>query len=121
MAWRYERVTVLSVHDGDTCDVEIDRGFREKVAMEIRCYGYNAIELSDPGGVEARAHFIELLEKAKRPDGFITMESYKNDRHDKYGGRWLGVFLFPDGTSVNEKMVADGFGKPYFGRGVKPT
>jgi endonuclease YncB( thermonuclease family) len=45
--------TVVGVHDGDTCTLDIDLGFRTHRIQPVRLAGCNARELADPGGQEA--------------------------------------------------------------------
>lgn len=57
--------TVLSVHDGDTIQVEIDLGFRVTFKETIRFYGLNAPELK---------HRNELNKLVPNPAGHKTLE-----------------------------------------------
>lgn len=45
--------TVVSVHDGDTLDLEIDFGFKISQTQTVRLFGINAPELKEPLGPKA--------------------------------------------------------------------
>jgi hypothetical protein len=58
--------TVVDVHDGDTINVIVDRGFRRYVGnaehpKPIRLLGGAARELDEPGGPEAGDNLAKLL------------------------------------------------------------
>jgi endonuclease YncB( thermonuclease family) len=106
------QATVVDVHDGDTVRVLIDLGFSVRYAADVRLLGLNAIELGDPGGIEAKAHLQGLL------TGPVTVSTVKPD---KYGGRYDAVLTTADGANINNKMVADGYAAPWNGAGPKPV
>jgi endonuclease YncB( thermonuclease family) len=120
--YRFSRVEVLSVHDGDTARFRlasepVDVGFGMLVsgtteAFSCRLIGYAARELADPGGVEAREALAAFLGNGP---GLIV----ESVRWDKYGGRFDGVVTTPRGP-VAALMVAAGWGVPWDGRGPQP-
>lgn len=52
---------VLSVTDGDTLVMLLDRGGDDFWRVSVRLDGCNARELAAPGGVEARQHLVGLV------------------------------------------------------------
>lgn len=104
---------VISVHDGDTCEVNIDMGFKLWLCEQpIRLLGCNAIELKDPGGVEARDNLAGILTGAQ-----VVLRTVKPD---KYGGRMLAAIWLGDRDIVAE-LIASGWAAPWDGKGVKPV
>jgi endonuclease YncB( thermonuclease family) len=110
--FRYEYVTLIGVHDGDTLTADVDQGLHGWQRDEVfRLYGIQAPELSKPGGAEAREYLIGLLK-----DATIELQTFKNkrtnlDKKEKYG-RWLAVaWATKPGKSalnVNLAMVDSG-------------
>lgn len=114
--------TVLSVHDGDTLTARliadpVDVGFGTRVTASqdqvCRLLGMNARELAMPGGPEARDHLTALLGA-----GPLRVTSVK---WDKYGGRADCLIQLPDGTSVTDLMIRDGYALAWNGKGTKPV
>jgi micrococcal nuclease len=102
------RARVLSVHDGDTCKVEIDLGLMMwKHGETIRLARINAPELTGKSaklGKESRDHLKALIE------GKEILLSTSRDKREKYG-RYLGeIWLLSDGvyTNINDLLVANG-------------
>lgn len=122
--------TVLAVHDGDSLTVSIrlartrardaDLGFHIHAEhgwlvlhAPIRLLGCNAIELKDPGGVEAQQHLATVL-----PVG--TLVSLSTVATDKYA-RWDAAVTLPDGTDLVTGLIRDGWAAAWNGLGPKPT
>lgn len=121
---------VLAVHDGDTITVRVtlastrlkdtDLGFHvyaegRKLTLHIpvRLLGCNAIELNQPGGVEARDNLASLL-----PVGTpITLRTVATDKYARYDA----AITLPDGTDLVPKLIADGWAAPWNGQGPKPV
>lgn len=106
---------ILHWHDGDTCEVEIDVGWRiSKHREAIRLLGLYCAELKQPGGPEALAH-AEVLAPA---DTIVVLTSKALGKNALWTGaqeslsRTLGDIRLPDGRDFAATMVADGFGKP---------
>jgi endonuclease YncB( thermonuclease family) len=110
--YTYE-ATVVSVHDGDTCTLDLALGFWVTARMSCRLAGFNCIELADPGGREAGEHLAGLIP----PGSPVTVRSVKPD---KYAGRFDGVIYNLVGTNVNEQMITDGYAAPWAGSGPRP-
>ncbi|MEK7568763.1 MAG: thermonuclease family protein [Patescibacteria group bacterium] len=100
---------VTRIIDGDTIVVFVD-GVSEKV----RLIGVDTPETVDPRkpvqcfGEEASAFTRSLLLRAGVR---LEMDATQGDR-DKYGRLLRYVFL-PDGTLVNEEIIAEGYGHEY--------
>ena len=106
--------TVLSVHDGDTIAVDADMGMSVHFRTNVRFLGCNAIELSQPGGIEARDNLRTLL----APGTPIVMRTVKDD---KYGGRWLAAVSMPDGSDLISTLIAAHFAAAWDGTGTRPV
>lgn len=126
------RGQVLEVHDGDTVRIDLDLGVgsrhgdidlgfdvhitgrRLRLREDVRLYGCNAIELSQPGGPAAAAHLAALL-----PVG--TWVSVQTIKADKFGGRYDAKITLADGRDVTTVMCADGYAAAWDGVGPKPV
>ena len=104
------RASVLRVVDGDTVDVRVDLGFDVRMDMRLRLLGINAPERYTERGPAATAHLLGMLAAA----GLTVTVRTEKDRKEKYG-RYLATLLLPDGTNVNERMLADGHAVPMAG------
>lgn len=131
MAAQTHPATVLNVHDGDSIKVAIrlartrrrdsDLGFHIYTEhgwlvlhAAVRLLGCNAIELANPGGVEARDHLASLL-----PVGTLVTLSTVLD--DKYGGRFDAAAQLPDGSDLVAALIAEQWAAEWNGLGPKPT
>jgi micrococcal nuclease len=103
---------VISVHDGDTCTVDIDLGFKTWArGMVLRLDGINAPEMPTPEGKAAQVFLASVIQ-----DQQVIVRTRKSsglnpaDKEEKYG-RWLATVLTlpPAGINVNELMVTKGF------------
>jgi len=128
--YTYDAV-VKSVHDGDTITVDMDLGLDMTLRnFKIRLFGINCPELVTPEGKKAQAFLAQII-----PVGTAIVVETVKDKQEKYG-RYLGKLykavqgsptlklpvIRQDGTvSLNELLVENGFAKPYFGVGQKPT
>lgn len=101
------RVTLGDVHDGDTVWVTIDLGFYLAHRVPVRLAGINAPELAAPAGQQARDALIAFV--AAHPGQWLA-QTYKSGE-DKYR-RWLARLIAPDGTDLNNWMVASGHAVP---------
>ena len=100
---------VLRVIDGDTIVVTIN-----SKTEKVRLIGVDTPETVDPRkqvqcfGKEASAFTKQLLTNQT-----ITLESdITQENRDKYK-RLLRYVYLPDGTNVNKKIIADGYGFEY--------
>jgi len=112
--WTYPRATVAYVHDGDTLAADLDLGFSLKLRQLLRLDGCNAIELSQPGGLEARTNLTLLLPA----DGIVAVRVVGLD---KYAGRCDAQVALPDGRDLVTTLIAGQWAVPWNGLGPKPT
>ncbi len=95
MLLHHYKATVLSVHDGDTAHLRIDRGFG--LFWEVRCRfaGINAPELATPAGIVSRNWVAERLTGKDIWIGATTLDNY---------GRPLVTIYEPEPTTVDPKL-----------------
>jgi endonuclease YncB( thermonuclease family) len=117
---------VLSVHDGDTCKLNIDLGqginlvdrdfgfhfYVESKRLHLhetfRFFGINAPELATQAGKDALAYLLTLM-----PVGTaLRAKINKSPSQEKYG-RWLATLMLSDGRNVNELMISSGHAVAY--------
>jgi micrococcal nuclease len=96
---------VVTVHDGDTCTLDIDLGFQVTLRYNCRAYGINAPELNTAAGKLAR-DFARIILPALST---VTVTSHG---WDKYGGRFDGTITLPDGRDWADVMVTAGHAAP---------
>ena len=110
--------TVISFHDGDTGTLAIDLGFDVTFTTNIRLAGCNAIELSQPGGKEARDNINALLPAGSH----VVIASTKVD---KYGGRYDASIAYTTADGAEHDLVADliaqQWAAPWDGAGKAPV
>jgi endonuclease YncB( thermonuclease family) len=101
---------VVAIHDGDTVTFDIDLGFDHMISgldwngksrLSCRVYGINAPELSTPAGKIALAFALTIIHT-----GDICQ--VVSHGWDKYGGRFDGDILLPDGRDFGAVMIASG-------------
>lgn len=104
---------IIRWKDGDTCEVELDLGWRVSRHREtLRLLNLWCPELNEPGGLEATVHAYELA-----PPGTVVIVTSKAIGK---GALWAGAqeslsrtladIRLPDGRDFAVTMVADGFG-----------
>lgn len=113
------RVKVNRVVDGDTVDVDIDLGFNIVLTDErVRIMGIDTPESRTSDDVEkvfglaAKYRLIELLGEYAILK--TQVDKSGDDMKGKFG-RILGDFVAPDGRSVTEILIEEGYCVPYFG------
>lgn len=112
--------TVLSVHDGDTLDLDISMGFRiHNIQMVMRLAGVDAPELkrADRLGELSRDSVMTWL--IAHPGPYVAHT--EKDHAEKYGRILLAGLTASDGHELINDQLAAGFLKPYSGFGPKPT
>lgn len=111
------------VHDGDTIYVSLDLGFDhlisshdfdKKPRLACRVNGINSPELSTQAGKDALAYANTLL----KPGDRVKVVSHG---WDKFGGRFDGTIILPDGTDFAQRMIDAGHAVAWSGEGPKPT
>lgn len=115
--YEYRVKKVLKIVDGDTIDVDIDLGFNVSYTQRVRLAGIDTPEsrttdLKEKAlGLEVKEYLKHLLEDAED----IIIQTEKPDSSEKYG-RILGwLFINDEDTSLNEKMINDGYAWEYDG------
>ena len=101
---------VVAVHDGDTCTLDIDLGFDHIIKgqdldgatrLACRVFGINAPELSTAAGKSALAYALTIMPVGTK----VQVTSYG---WDKYGGRFDGSLILPNGSSFSDLMISSG-------------
>lgn len=109
-----------SIYDGDTFTALFIYK-NELIKYKCRCYGYDSPEMKPLITKENRDEEIKLAKKAKErflqlvnksPNGLIKIECLD---FDKYGRILVNVYNNVDVKSINNIMIDEGHGKPYFG------
>jgi micrococcal nuclease len=101
-------VTILTVIDGDTVDIEID-GQTERV----RLIGVNTPETKHPTkpiecfGPEASAYMTRLL-----PKGTEVRIERDEEARDRYGRMLLYLYRDSDNLFINLDLISRGYGTP---------
>jgi len=115
--YEYRVKEVLKIVDGDTIDVDIDLGFNVSYTQRVRLAGIDTPEsrttdLKEKAlGLEVKEYLKHLLDNAED----IVIQTEKPDSSEKYG-RILGwLFINDDDTSLNEKMINEGYAWEYDG------
>jgi micrococcal nuclease len=115
--YEYHVKKVLKIVDGDTIDVDIDLGFNVSFTQRVRLAGIDTPEsrttdLKEKAlGLESKEYLKNLLDTAQE----IVIQTEKPDSSEKYG-RILGwLFINDEDTSLNEKMISDGYAWEYDG------
>lgn len=98
-AWAF-MARAKSVHDGDSIQVRRKSGS----LVNVRLYGIDAPELMQPSGRDAQKLLASLA--ARRP---LNVQPVDKDRY----GRTVALVRLPDGTLLNEVMVAEGLAWVY--------
>jgi hypothetical protein len=112
--WSYPRATVVYVHDGDGVMADLDLGFGLKLRQMLRLDGCNAIELDQPGGVEARDHLAALLSVGTVvPVSVVSL--------DKFAGRCDAQITLSDGRDLVTVLIVGQWVAPWNGLGPKPV
>lgn len=90
-----EGFKVIGVKDGDTVELLMN----EK-PVTVRLYGVDCPEKNQDFGTQAK-NFASQLAFGK----FVKLNSKGNDRY----GRTIGEIILPDGKSLNQELVANGY------------
>ncbi len=112
--------TVVSVHDGDTLTCDIDLGFSTwRRNQHLRLAGISALELSMPGGIEARDYLRSILPAGTR----VMLRSYRAeaDPSDVMSfDRYVVRVRLPNGPDLTDRLVLDGYAVLWDGK-TKPA
>lgn len=107
--------TITGIRDADTVHVGVvDPLLSTTVVLAVRITGVNARELSEPGGMEARAALA-----AELPVG--TTVTLRAVRPDKYAGRVDAHLTTAAGVDIAAWLVGQGWAAAWNGVGPKPV
>lgn len=116
----FYRAVVRSVYDGDTLRVDIDMGLglwnrgQDGKGVILRLYGCNAPELKGASSEQGKrsADFLKHL----LPEGTAVLIRTFRDEKDVYGRYLANVFLQGQPSSVNDRLVKEGYAEEkYYG------
>lgn len=104
---------ILDWIDGDTCDLEIDLGFRILVKVRVRLYGINSPEIKGETreeGLRAKA----FVEDNCKPGSAVVVKTYK-DKQEKFGRYLAEIWFNYNGlnTCLNELLIQKGLAQKY--------
>jgi endonuclease YncB( thermonuclease family) len=111
-------VYIFDVHDGDTVKflalidntvIKLSLRLLGIDTPEIR-NGAKLIEDEKKAGLMARDRLAELISFPKQKLTKIVIRDW-----DKFGGRVLGEIILDSGESAADVLIAEGYGKPYYG------
>ena len=106
---------IVRVVDGDTVDVDIDLGFSHWIHNErIRLYGVDTPECRTRDAEEKAAGLLAkaFVEDALHVGGTYTLSTKEKGKF----GRYLGVIMLSDRTSINAALVTEHLAVAYFGQ-----
>ena len=86
---------VIGIKDGDTIEI-----LKDNQPVTVRLYGVDAPEKNQPYGTQAKNFASELA--------FGKQVELNEKGQDRYG-RTIGEIILPDGKSLNQELVANGF------------
>tara|TARA_R100000951_G_scaffold28911_1_gene24813 strand:+ start:8600 stop:9007 length:408 start_codon:yes stop_codon:yes gene_type:complete len=106
---------IVRVVDGDTVDVDIDLGFDTwKCGERIRLYGVDTPECRTRDAEEKAAGLAakDYVKRLLHDGGTYTLTTKEKGKF----GRYLGVILLEDGTSINAALVKENLAVAYHGQ-----
>jgi len=106
---------IVRVVDGDTIDVDIDLGFDTwRCGERIRLYGVDTPECRTRDADEKAAGFLakEFVEDTLHVGETYTLTTKEKGKF----GRYLGVIMLSDKTSINAALVKEHLAVPYHGQ-----
>ena len=109
---------IVRVVDGDTIDVDIDLGFDTwRCGERIRLYGVDTPECRTRDADEKAAGFLakEFVEDTLHVGETYTLTTKEKGKF----GRYLGVIMLSDKTSINAALVKEHLAVPYTGQNKK--
>jgi micrococcal nuclease len=106
---------IIRVVDGDTVDVDIDLGFDTwKCGERIRLYGVDTPQCRTRDAEEKAAGLLakKFVEDALHVGGTYILSTREKGKF----GRYLGVIMLSDKTSINAALVKERLAVPYYGQ-----
>ena len=102
---------IYKVYDGDTCTL-LFRWKKQNINISCRIFGIDTPELRTKNLKEKKAGY----EAKKFLQGLILEKilRVKFSKNGKYGRPLIEIFL-PNGQSISDIMISNGYAKPYFG------
>ena len=101
--------------DGDTIDLDIDLGFGTwRCGERIRLYGVDTPECRTRDAKEKAAGLLakKFVEEALHVGGSYKLQTKEKGKF----GRYLGVIILNDKTSINATLVSEHLAVPYHGQ-----
>ena len=106
---------IVRVVDGDTVDVDVDLGWSTfRCGERIRLYGVDTPECRTRDAQEKQAGLAAKDYVTRRLQLGVTYTLTTKEK-GKFG-RYLGVILLEDGTSINEALVEENLAVAYHGQ-----
>jgi micrococcal nuclease len=109
---------IVRVVDGDTVDVDIDLGFNHWIHGErIRLFGVDCPECrsTDPKEKAAGLAAKNFVKGLLHDGGTYTLTTKEKGKF----GRYLGVIMLTNKTSINAALVTENLAVPYHGQSKK--
>lgn len=106
---------IVRVIDGDSIILDIDLGFSHWIHGEsIRLYGVDCPECRSRDKEEKAAGLLAkgFVEEALHVGGTYTLTTKQKGKF----GRYLGVIMLSDKTSINAALVSEHLAVPYYGQ-----
>ena len=106
---------IVRVIDGDSIIIDIDLGFSHWIHNEsIRLYGVDTPECRTRDAEEKAAGLLakKFVEDALHVGGTYTLTTKEKGKF----GRYLGVIMLSDRTSINAVLVTEHLAVAYFGQ-----
>lgn len=110
----YPVAQIIEIHDGDTVRMWVDQGFGGWQKEWIRLQSVSAQELSKPGGPEAKANLVKIIND-NATDGWVKLVtfwspgSYKEIKEERTFIRYVGRLIshaMVDIGEVQASMIA---------------
>jgi micrococcal nuclease len=106
---------IVRVIDGDSIIIDIDLGFSHWIHGErIRLYGVDTPECRTSDAEEKAAGLLakEFVEETLHVGETYTLTTKEKGKF----GRYLGVIMLSDKTSINAALVKERLAVPYYGQ-----
>ena len=103
---------VVSVYDGDTCDVEIDLGFKIIIKERLRLLGVDTPEIRTKDKAEKKRG-IQVRDKLRKLI-FRQTVLIATEKEGKFG-RYLADMWTSTGLHINSWLLESGYANEYFG------
>jgi hypothetical protein len=106
------RADIDVVHDGDTVQAKIDRGFNDTSQIWVRLKDVYAPELREAGGIDVRDYVIEWLVEHNHEQAHYyawSVETFRTPRSDVDAmtfDRYLGIVRCSQGHNMNQDVTA---------------